>query len=80
MVTKVFNVGTGGYVRINQLWEMICRIAGFNIEPKYEQSRPGDILESVANIDQIKLALGFKPEYSFEKGLEITFKWYKSFA
>jgi len=31
---KVFNVGTGGYVRINQLWEMIGRISGFNIEPK----------------------------------------------
>ena len=75
---KVFNVGTGEFVSINQLWDMICRISGFYIKPEYEQSRPGDILESVANIDQAKSALGFKPEYSFEKGLEITFKWYKS--
>jgi len=75
---KIFNVGTGSYVRMNQLWDMICSMTGFNIKPKYEQSRSGDILESVANIDKVKSALGFEPEYSFEKGLEITFKWYKS--
>lgn len=75
---KIFNVGTGGFIRINSLWEMICHISGFYLKPEYKQSRPGDILESVANIDRAKSVLGFEPEYSFEKGLEITFKWYKS--
>jgi len=74
---KVFNIGTGAFVRINRLWEMICDLSGLSIEPKYEPSRPGDIRESVANIDLAKSVLGFDPEYDFSKGLKITFDWYK---
>jgi len=73
---KIFNIGTGRYVRVNELWEKISQLAGHNIEPKYEQDRPGDIRESVANIDHAKKDLGFKPDYSFEKGLKETFEYY----
>jgi nucleoside-diphosphate-sugar epimerase len=73
---KVFNIGTGRSVRVNELWGMICRLTGNDIEPKYEPARGGDIRESVANIDYAKKSLGFEPEYSFEKGLKETFEWY----
>jgi len=73
---KIFNIGTGRHVHVNELWEMICQLAGQNIEPKYEKDRPGDIRESVANIDRAKKDLGFKPGYSFEKGLNETFEYY----
>jgi len=73
---KIFNIGTGRYISVNELWEKISRLSGHNIEPKYEQARSGDILESVANIDHAQKTLGFEPEYSFEKGLEITFNYY----
>lgn len=73
---KIFNIGTGRYVRINELWEMICQLTENNIEPKYEPARLGDVRESVANIDQARKDLGFKPEYSFEKGLKETFEYY----
>ena len=73
---KIFNIGTGRYVRINELWNKISQLTGNNIEPKYEPARSGDIRESVANIDRAKKTLGFEPDYSFEKGLEITFNYY----
>ena len=73
---KIFNVGTGRFVRINSLWEMISKFAGIDIKPEYEPPRPGDILESVADIDYAGKDLGFKPDYSFEKGLGITFNYY----
>jgi len=73
---KIFNVGTGDFVRVNQLWEMIGQLAGVKIEPEYKPSRAGDIIESVANIDRAKKILGFNPEYSFEKGLKETFNYY----
>ena len=75
-VGKTFNVGTGKFIRIKKLWGMIRQLADLNIEPEYERTRPGDIRESVANIDYARKTLGFKPEYSFEKGLENTFEWY----
>ncbi len=73
---KIFNVGTGRFISINRLWEIISELAGLNIEPEYEPSRPVDILESVADIDCAGKALGFEPDYSFEKGLKETFEWY----
>ncbi|MFC1830044.1 SDR family oxidoreductase [Thermodesulfobacteriota bacterium] len=73
---NIFNVGTGKFVRINQLWDMIGELAGHPIEPDYEPPRQGDIVESVASIDRIKNILGFEPEYTLEKGLETTFNDY----
>jgi nucleoside-diphosphate-sugar epimerase len=74
---EVFNIGTGKYVTINKLWEMTCNLCSLNIKPEYKLPRPGDIVESVANIDHAKSVLRFNPEYSFEEGLEITLNWYK---
>ncbi len=74
---KIINIGIGKYVAIDSLWEMACHLCSLNIEPEYKPPRDGDIVESVANIDHAEKVLGFKPEYSFEKGLEITLNWYK---
>ena len=73
---KVFNVGTGQFIRINRLWEMICLLSDLNIKPEYAPPREGDIVESLASINNAKSALGFEAQHSFEKGLKITFEWY----
>jgi len=73
---KTFNIGTGRYIRVNELWEKISHLACHDIKPKYEQNRHGDIRESVANIDHAEKILGFEPEYSFETGLRETFEYY----
>lgn len=75
---KVFNVGTGGFVRVNQLWEIISQMAGGTIAPEYKPYRPGDILESVADIDFANKIFGFEPQYSFENGLKDTFNYYQA--
>ncbi|MBT8358781.1 MAG: SDR family oxidoreductase [Deltaproteobacteria bacterium] len=76
-IGEVFNIGTGKYVTIDRLWGMTCDLCGLNMKPKYKPSRPGDVVESVANIDHAETVLCYQPEYSFEKGLKITFTWYK---
>ena len=74
---EYINVGTGNSVTINMLWESICKISGYHAKPRYTQARPGDVIDSIAGTEHATSALGFKPEYSFEKGLEMTLKWYK---
>ena len=75
-IGKRINVGTGKFVRINELWEMVSYMAELEIEPEYGPARTGDIPESVANISLAKSLLGFEQKYSFEKGLRATFEWY----
>jgi UDP-glucose 4-epimerase len=72
----VFNVGTGQYIRIRQLWDLICHISSISIAPEFGPARVGDIMESVANIEGAEKSLGFAPRYSFEKGLELTLEYY----
>ncbi|MBW2608287.1 MAG: SDR family oxidoreductase [Deltaproteobacteria bacterium] len=74
---EVFNIGTGKYVTIEKLWKMTCDLCSLNIKPEYKPPRDGDIVESVSSIDYAETVLGYQPEYLFEKGLEITFNWYK---
>jgi len=73
---EIFNVGTGRFVCIRQLWETICLMSCQNIEPIYKAARVGDIQESVGDIALATSILGFKPEYPFETGLEMTLEWY----
>ena len=72
----VFNIGTGNFVRINTVWKKICQLLNLNIEPKYAPKRPGDIIESVSNIDHAQKYLSFKPKFFFDEGLYKTLDWF----
>ncbi|MEW6672376.1 MAG: SDR family oxidoreductase [Thermodesulfobacteriota bacterium] len=74
---QVFNIGTGRSIRINQLWNVIQELSGIEIEPIFEPIRPGEILESVADIGRARSELGFNPAHSLEAGLQITLEWYR---
>ncbi len=74
---NAFNIGTGSYVRINRLWELIASLSGQQLTPTYEPARSGDILHSVAGMDLTQSALNFKNDFTLEQGLEITFDWYR---
>ncbi|MGD8762024.1 MAG: SDR family oxidoreductase [Desulfobacteraceae bacterium] len=74
---EIINLGTGSSVQINQLWDMICTLAGSAIKPRYQPARPGDIYASVASAAWAEKLLGFKVDYPFEKGLALTYEWYR---
>lgn len=44
----------------------------------YVADRPGHDLRYAIDFSKIKNELGWKPEYSFEKGLKETIEWYKN--
>ncbi len=73
----VLNLGTGSYVLINRLWELIASMSGQQLAPRYEPARSGDILHSVAGMELTRSMLNFKNDYSLEQGLEMTLDWYK---
>jgi nucleoside-diphosphate-sugar epimerase len=74
---NVFNIGTGSYVLINRLWELIASLGGQRLAPRYEPARSGDILHSVAGMDLTRSILNFKNDFTLEQGLEMTFDWYR---
>jgi nucleoside-diphosphate-sugar epimerase len=75
-VGNVFNVGTSHAVSIAALWDQIARLAGCTRKPRYEAPRPGDIVDSSADIQKARRLLGFDPAFELHQGLEHTFAWY----
>ena len=69
---EVFNIGAGGRITINEIFEKICKILGTNISPNYQPNRKGDIPHSNASIEKANKMLGYVPEYDFEQGLQRT--------
>jgi UDP-glucose 4-epimerase len=75
---KVFNVGVGGRVSLNEVLRELGKITAKTREAKYEPPRDGDIRDSQADISQAREYLGYEPLVSFEEGLSRTFEWYRA--
>jgi UDP-N-acetylglucosamine 4-epimerase len=73
---KVFNVACGHTTNLLALWNMIKDLAGATIEPNFGPNRPGDIMQSLANIDAAKEFLGYEPDVDLIASLTSTLKWY----
>ncbi|MBW2488452.1 MAG: NAD-dependent epimerase/dehydratase family protein [Deltaproteobacteria bacterium] len=74
---KVINIGSARAIRINELWQAVCAVCGRNLDPIYERQRPGDIKESLAEIEKAKTILNFDCEVPLEAGIASTFEWYR---
>jgi len=74
---KVFNVGCGSRISLNEVLRSLAKITGKTLEPKYEPPRDGDIRDSQADISQAKEFLAYEPQVAFEEGLTRTFEWYR---
>ena len=74
---KVFNIGTGARISLNQTLKELREITGSNLEAKYEPARDGDIRDSQADITLARELLQYDPTVDFPEGLRRTFDWYK---
>ncbi len=71
------NIGSGVEVSILDLLKTIERILGYEIPPRFEPPRKGDVRRSCANIAKAKKVLGWSPKHGLEEGLRITIEYYK---
>ena len=75
---KVFNVGTGGRVNLNEIVAALGTISGKRLKPRYDPPRDGDIRDSQADISLARAILGYEPTVGLEDGLRRTFEWYRA--
>jgi len=69
---EVFNVGCGGRATINELVATLNDLLGRELDPIYDDPRPGDVRHSHADISKARELLGYDPEVGFEEGLRRT--------
>jgi len=79
---QVYNIAYGDRTTLNELFHLIRnKVAetypsAMTVQPEYRDFRPGDIRDSLANIDKAKILLGYDPPVSVGAGLEKAGKWY----
>lgn len=72
-----YNIGCGGSITINELYNKLCKALGVCIKPVYGSERPGDVRHSKADISKARRLLGYNPVWSAEAGIREAVEWYK---
>jgi nucleoside-diphosphate-sugar epimerase len=74
---EVINVATGRRISLNDLLHVMNRLTGMQIQPVYQESRAGDVRDSLADISKAAALLGYAPTVSLSDGLKRTLDWYR---
>ena len=76
-VGEVYNVGTGSSISVLDLVAALNRLLGAKLQPVHGPTRAGDVKFSKADISRTRRDLGYKPDVTFDDGLERTLRWYQ---
>lgn len=76
---QAYNVASGRTVDLLEMYGVIARALGKDVEPEFAGERPGDVRHSSADIGKARRALGYDPAFPFEEGLSRTMDWYKDY-
>jgi UDP-glucose 4-epimerase len=74
---QVFNVACGKQFSLLQLIDGINEVLNTNLKPSFKPARPGDVLNSVADISLAQEILGYEPRVGFEEGLKRSVEYYR---
>jgi nucleoside-diphosphate-sugar epimerase len=69
------NLGTDELVSVNQLVDMVARIAGKNITKRHILDGPQGVRGRNSDNTRLHSALGWEPSIRLEQGLIVTYRW-----
>lgn len=77
---EIFNIGTGKETSIKQVLDMVFKLArkSVTVNSNLYKPRIWDTNHWVADISKAKEKLGWKPNYTLEKGLKKTIDWFQA--
>lgn len=73
----IFNIGTSLETDINRIFDLIREKVGSNQEEIHAPAIPGEQKRSALDVSNAKMMLGWQPEYTLEKGIQKTIRFYK---
>ena len=72
---RAYNVGGGSRVSMNQVIEIIARLAGKPLDVQREPAQKGDMRDTYADTSMARADLGFSPSVTLEQGIEAEYRW-----
>jgi GDP-L-fucose synthase len=71
----LINIGTGEDLSIKELAEKIKDIVGFRGKIIWDKTKPDGTPRKLLDVAKLK-KLGFKPQFSLDKGIKISYQWF----
>jgi len=75
---RVYNMAAGDRTTLNELLAHIGGLVGKEPDPRYDESRLGDVKHSQADISAARRDLGYEPATPVEDGLRLTLDWFRA--
>ncbi|MEO5898099.1 MAG: NAD-dependent epimerase/dehydratase family protein [Vicinamibacterales bacterium] len=72
---RAYNVGGGSRVSMNDVIDIIGRVAGKPLDVRREPAQKGDMRDTYADTSLARADLGFAPSVSLEQGIEAEYRW-----
>jgi nucleoside-diphosphate-sugar epimerase len=69
------NLGNDRLISINELVDLVSRIAGKRLFKKHDLSKPQGVRGRNSDNTRLSEVLGWAPRITLETGLDITYKW-----
>ena len=76
---RIYNIGNSNPVQLLDYIDAIEKSLGLKAEKEFLPLQPGDVLETFANIDDMKIFFGYSPSTSVSQGVEQFIKWFKDY-
>ena len=72
---RVYNIGGGSRVSVNEVLEMIGRVTGKHLHLVVDPVQKGDMRHTYADTSLARAELGYRPLVGLEQGLAAEFRW-----
>ncbi len=72
---STYNIGSGQSITINELARKTLQLMGKDLELVYKESRPGEVTQSLADINKAR-TFGYEPQWPIQDGLAETIAYY----
>ena len=73
----VFNVACGSANSLLNIIDIVNKILGKDVKPRFEPKREGDVRKTLADITELKTKLGINSFVQFEDGIKSTIEWFR---
>lgn len=80
VVGQAFNFGTGHPISVLDLFNIIIRACGKDLQPKILNEARGEIPRQFLSSEKARKVLSWEPHYSIDQGLGETIEWYKQYS
>lgn len=75
---NIYNVGTAKETTVNYVFDKLNQFAGTKFTSSHRPAKLGEQIRSSLSSSRIEKDLGWRPEVNADKGLELTFEFFKN--